>query len=1019
MGPLKVFEPWDLLRGKDVFRDRSLLDKEMEESSLTHFAPNCATFSRAREIPIKGVANPPRPLRSSAHPLGIPEEVGRLSKKARARLENDSFMAQDSGQRAMDLHRRGRKFSLEHPLRSIAMDLDEWIRLKSEPGVYFSEYHTCMFEGSRRKKAQALIHNVEGLRILEKTCSGGTLCDRTGKPHERWRPVVAQGRVHQYITGEEREYLVGFCEKYAEGLSREVRSGSLTSFLEIYSGPNAPLSDAIAKKFLGRRLDDILPRENAKVTSREGASDPQGRTQREAQTGDHSTRLGGAHSEVFFPTGRVLDASPVEFETNRVLAVASGRQPSFGKRNQMIRDGIDDPVLHMKRALQLSHPFDGEGGLKTMHRMGLDWELSCVDPDTSRRKTINSIKSLKGDPATRRRDLELKELSSISFKQLGQKLDLGLMEAVQKIDGVEDELLPLLCARGMPITGRALESPFFLTQEEPQKVSRAEFMNSARKRQQASIRRTKYMAELGGPEMAIAIWEKAKKEINEGSMGPSMSMERIKAKYGESVNIIPSFGLSQGVDSGGRKKFRRIDDHTAGWTNLAAKRMQKIEMANTDYIATMVKSMSSTFQGEQLTLSTADMRAAYRQVALADTDIPLAITAIYDPKDKEVKLHEMFAQPFGAGHAVPNFYRLAEWFCRIACRTLHIQCDHFFDDYWIVSREQHGTVAQECMLELAQLFGISFDPEKTQLPSRSTDALGVVFDLSDITKGKFLIKAKESRARNLISTIDSCVQVDSLTSSQAASIVGKFGFLCSTLFGKAGRCASLGVRARQYSSSDVSSMTHTLLISLRLMQEFLRVCPPREILLHNPLPPFILYSDASDVPERASRFGVGGTLIDQRFAQPILQHFSWEVPQGVVDRWIMKQAYMGQLELLAGPVSLFTWRKSLSNSKVFHFVDNNAASACLIKGYSPKTDSSELVGVYWLAAAAHKVSIYIDRVESKSNLSDGPSRFDHELLRRLGSEQVNPSIPSNLFLSKISSWFESPFPAEGPNPSSH
>ena len=996
-----------------MFRDRSLLDKEMEESSLTHFAPNCATFSRAREIPIKGVTNPPRPLRSSAFPLGIPEEVGRLSKKARTRLENDSFMAQDSGRRAMDLHRKGRKFSLEHPLRSIAMDLDEWVKLKNEPGVYFSEYHTCMFEGSRRKKAQALIHNVEGLRILEKTCSGGTLCDRTGKPHERWRPVVAQGRVHQYITGEEREYPAGFCEKYAEGLSKEVRSGNMTSFLEIYSGPNAPLSNAVAKKYLGRKLDDLW------FAGREGENDPHGRTQREAQTGDPATRREEAHPKVSLPVGRVLDTLPVEFETNRVLAVASGRQPSFGKRNQMIRDGINDPVLHMKKALLLSHPFDGEGGLKMMHRMCLDWELSCMTPDRFRKEAISSIRSLKGDPTTRKRDLELKSLSSVSFKQLGQKLDLGLMEAVQKQVGVEDELLPLLCARGMPITGRALESPFFLTQEEPQKVSKTEFINSAKKRQQASIRRTKYMAELGGPEMAHAIWDKAKKEISEGSMGPSMSMAEIKAKYGESVNIIPSFGLSQGVDSGGRKKFRRIDDHMAGWTNLAAKRMQKIEMANTDYIATMVKSVASTFQGEQLTLSTADMKAAYRQVALADTDIPFAVTAIYDPNDKEVKFHEMFAQPFGAGHAVPNFYRLAEWFCRIACRTLYIQCDHFFDDYWIVSREQHGIVAQECMLELAHLFGISFGPEKTQPPSQCTDALGVVFDLSDITKGKFQIKAKESRARNLISTIDSCVKVDSLTSSQAASIVGKFGFLCSTLFGKAGRCASLGVRTRQYSSSDSSSLTHTLLVSLRLMQEFLRVCPPREILLHNPLPPFILYSDASDVPERASRFGVGGTIIDQRFARPSIQHFSWEVPQSIVDRWIVKHAYMGQLELLAGPVSLFTWRKLLSNSKVFHFVDNNAASACLIKGYSPKTDSSELVGVYWLAAAAHKVSIYIDRVESKSNLSDGPSRFDHELLRRLGSEQVEPSIPSNLFLSKISSWFETPFPAEGPNSPSH
>ena len=117
-----------MLRGRDVFKEVDVLDSEMEEASLSHLAPNCATFSRAREIPIKGVANPAKPLRSSSFPLGIPHEVKLLSKKAKVRLDNDSFMARDSGRRALTLHRRGRKFSLEHPLRSMAMDWTSGLR---------------------------------------------------------------------------------------------------------------------------------------------------------------------------------------------------------------------------------------------------------------------------------------------------------------------------------------------------------------------------------------------------------------------------------------------------------------------------------------------------------------------------------------------------------------------------------------------------------------------------------------------------------------------------------------------------------------------------------------------------------------------------------------------------------------------------------------------------------------------------------------------------------------------------
>ena len=51
---LRVFPPWDLLRGRDVFRDSFLLREELDSALVQHWAPNCGTFSRARERPIRG-----------------------------------------------------------------------------------------------------------------------------------------------------------------------------------------------------------------------------------------------------------------------------------------------------------------------------------------------------------------------------------------------------------------------------------------------------------------------------------------------------------------------------------------------------------------------------------------------------------------------------------------------------------------------------------------------------------------------------------------------------------------------------------------------------------------------------------------------------------------------------------------------------------------------------------------------------------------------------------------------------
>ena len=116
---------------------------------------------------------------------------------------------------------------------------------------------------------------------------------------------------------------------------------------------------------------------------------------------------------------------------------------------------------------------------------------------------------------------------------------------------------------------------------------------------------------------------------------------------------------------------------------------------------------------------------------------------------------------------------------------------------------------------------------------------------------------------------------------------------------------------------------------------------------------------------------------------------------------------MGQLEIFAGPVALDTWASLLQDAQVLHFVDNDSATACLVKGYSPKVDSCKLVGDYWLRAAALKMSGYIDRVERKRNVADGPSRLDLEFVLRLGAVFFPPCV--NFVLSPPSSqphlWF--------------
>ena len=102
-----------------------------------------------------------------------------------------------------------------------------------------------MFEGSRRRKAQVLVHNIKPLRrFVKKRCLPSKVCSRTGKPNLTWKPRVRNGRVTLFATGDEREYPLGFFTAYASGISQAIFEGFPAIFF--VSGPNAPVSREVS-----------------------------------------------------------------------------------------------------------------------------------------------------------------------------------------------------------------------------------------------------------------------------------------------------------------------------------------------------------------------------------------------------------------------------------------------------------------------------------------------------------------------------------------------------------------------------------------------------------------------------------------------------------------------------------------------------------------------------------------------------------------------------------------------------
>ena len=86
------------------------------------------------------------------------------------------------------------------------------------------------------------------------------------------------------------------------------------------------------------------------------------------------------------------------------------------------------------------------------------------------------------------------------------------------------------------------------------------------------------------------------------------------------------YGIEQGVDELGSPKFRRIDNHLDNQNNDAAERRQKAPMASVAHRVLVIRALC------------------------------------WIPHSKKVQFHEMYGQPFEAGHAV---------------RLLSLVVDHF------------------------------------------------------------------------------------------------------------------------------------------------------------------------------------------------------------------------------------------------------------------------------------------------------------------------------------------------------
>ena len=197
---------------------------EIRRAHVVWLAPPCGTSSAARRIPLHGRHKGPRPLRSRAHPDGVPD----LTSTDAARVASANALYDFASKVFSFCLKQGTLCIVENPASSL-MWQTSWFRdLLRQSQVYWHEFHSCMY-GSARRKRTGLLSTTRLPGLMRR-------CDASHS-HKAWgRTRTVDGWT--FATAEEAAYPQALCRAAARDISLALREQGIC-LDEIHSTDNA------------------------------------------------------------------------------------------------------------------------------------------------------------------------------------------------------------------------------------------------------------------------------------------------------------------------------------------------------------------------------------------------------------------------------------------------------------------------------------------------------------------------------------------------------------------------------------------------------------------------------------------------------------------------------------------------------------------------------------------------------------------------------------------------------------
>ena len=932
--------------------------------AAVHLAPPCGTCSKARGIPMPDGTPGPQPLRSDDYLLGVPD----MSPSDRVKVDAANRLYERMGRFIEWLDARGIAWVVENPTNSFLWQLGYFAYAVAHG--HFAHCHACAF-GSERPKKTSFLSNRKNILMMQRFCE-----DVEPHEHAPWG-VSADGG---FATALEAQYPDAMCEqlvKFVDELCVEKGVKLMPSSLQ---QPRAH------KQPKGRATPQLVP-EYEQVVSLLLHEMP-------ALDKKHCLQSPCKH----VPVG------------SKLL-----RSEKKGKMFLCIFGIFHSCEKFVQVAKSLWHPFD-EAAHMPDHLLRCLFEHLTRSPMDIVKMRIHRLKrwttwprELSKDEATYKSTLDSRVRAVLGSKRL-----LLMQKVAEDIGWPDTELFKEL-ALGFRLVGNATKSNVFQQGLKAATISEEQLMRDAKFLKPALLGKIRAG---GGGEHAKELYDVTLAEASDKAWlkGPFTPTE-VDRRFDGRWLPVRRFPVVQ------KGKLRPIDDLRENRVNDAFSSTERATLYALDHLVwasiflmrlykcggpfSFTLSDGTVLEGcvhpewtvnvTDLRITAMDLKSAYKQLPLSPLDFDKSVVSLWSAEERDVRCFECHVLPFGASASVHNFLRISAFLQAAGC-YLGIIWMSYFDDFPMLSHGLHVGSTLACAKGLMSLFGFVYSEEKLQPFARSSEILGVVFDLSRSAEGCVAISNKPSRVEELDDALVKILSDKFVIPTSMPSVLGKLQYADLHVWGRAGRLALADLRELGHTSPARVPLEDSQLKAFRVLKDRLCSGRPKTFVADDMQRPVLIFTDGAleydgDVPKAT----IGGVCLRPDGECEV---FGAAVPDRVLKSWQEggKIHVIGLVELYACVVSLLHWKPDVASRRVILFVDNWPALDVLVKGTSLQREWRDLL-LLLEDPLEDNFMLWVARVPSASNVADHPSRGPTKELEFLKPfKSVEPLCPMTKLL---------------------